>query len=119
MSRKKNAGAFSGSAAMNCRRRLPSISITVTSSAKPRPSDSTTLVVSAPGRWILERASRSTVERGRGTRRAISRTSAATSHSNRNKPPDAAKKIAAMRWSTESLIASAASTAMTSAVATT
>ena len=64
MSRKKNAGAFSGSAAMNCRRRLPSISITVTSSARPRPSESTTLTVSAPGRWMLAIASRSTVERG-------------------------------------------------------
>ncbi len=35
MSRKKNDGACSGSAAMNWRRRLPSTSITVTSSARP------------------------------------------------------------------------------------
>ena len=38
---------------VNCWRRLPSISITVTSSARPRPSDSTTVGVSAPGRWML------------------------------------------------------------------
>ena len=66
MSRKKNDGAFSGSAAVNSWRRLPSISSTVTSSARPRPSDSTTVGVSAPGRWMLAIASRRTVERGRG-----------------------------------------------------
>ena len=58
MSRKKNDGALSGSAAVNWRRRLPSISSTVTSSARPRPSDSTTVGVSAPGRWMLAIASR-------------------------------------------------------------
>ena len=68
MSRKKNAGARSGSAAMNCRRRLPSISTTVTRRASPNPSDSTTLVVSAPGRYTLAMARRSTVERACGRR---------------------------------------------------
>ena len=97
MSRKKNAGALSGSAARNCRRRLPSISITVTSSARPRPSDSTTLTVSAPGRWMLAMANRSTVERMRGRRRAISIKSAATARSVTNTPAAAATKIAAMR----------------------
>ena len=63
MSRKKNDGAFSGSAAVNWRCRLPSISITVTSKARPRPSESMTVGVSAPGRWILAMASRSVVER--------------------------------------------------------
>ena len=51
-------------------RKLPSISITVTSSASPRPSDSTMLGVSAPGRWMLAIARRAIGERGRGTRRA-------------------------------------------------
>ena len=83
ISRKKNDGALSGSAAMNWRRRLPSISITVTSSARPRPSDSTKLGVKAPGRWILAMASRNTVERGLGTRRAIHMISMATKRSAR------------------------------------
>ena len=71
MSRKKNDGALSGSASANSRCRLPSISTTVTSNARPRPSDSMTLGVSAPGRWMLAMASRKTVERWRGTCRAI------------------------------------------------
>ena len=47
---KKNDGAFSGSAAMNWRRRLPSIWVIVTKTVRPRPSDITTDGVSAPGR---------------------------------------------------------------------
>ena len=47
---KKNDGAFSGNAAANCRWRLLSISTRVTSNERPRPSESTTLGVSAPGR---------------------------------------------------------------------
>ena len=50
--------------------KLPSISITVTSSAMPRPSDSTMVGVSAPGRWILAMAMRSPVARARGACRA-------------------------------------------------
>ncbi len=49
----------------------------------PSPSDSMTLGVSAPARWILAMASRSTVERWRGRRRAIHIVSIATSRSSR------------------------------------
>src|SRR6185503_5983105 len=65
MSTKNTEGALSGSAATNWRRRLPSICSSVTSSASPRPSDSTTLGVSAPGRWILASTRRNRAYRGR------------------------------------------------------
>ena len=84
---------------MNCRRRLPSISVTVTSSERPSPSDSTIVGVSAPGRWILVMASRNTVERGRGNRRAIVISSSAISRSATNVPAAAAMKISATRRS--------------------
>ncbi len=99
MSRKKNDGAFSGSAAANSRCRLPSISVTVTSSASPKPSESTTVGVKAPARWILAMASRNTVERCRGTLRAIHIISMATSRSIRKMPAADAMKIAPMRRS--------------------
>ena len=78
-----------GTAAADCRRSA----ITVTSSASPRPSDSTTLGVSAPGRWILAMASRTTGERGRGSRRAICISSVATRRSSTNTAAAAATKI--------------------------
>ena len=52
----------------------------------PRPSESTTVAVSAPGRWILATAMRSTVERARGAWRAASISSPATSRSVMNTP---------------------------------
>ncbi len=96
---KKNDGAFAGNAAVNSRCRLPSISITVVSKARPSPSESMTVGVSAPGRWMLAMASRSVVERQRGRRLAIHMTSSATSRSTRKMPAAEAMKIAAMRWS--------------------
>ncbi len=65
---KKKDGARSGNCAVKWRRRLPSISTTVTSSASPSPSDRITDGVIAPGREILANASRSMVARGRGKR---------------------------------------------------
>ena len=59
----------------------------------------TTLGVTAPGRWILASASRTTGEAGRGSRRAPSISSAATSRSSTNTASAAATKIAAMRRS--------------------
>src|SRR5665811_1516679 len=64
------AAGLAGRSAANCRCKLPSISITVTNSAIPKPSESTMVGVSAPGRWILAMAMRSTVERARGAWRA-------------------------------------------------
>ena len=69
MSTKKKLGASSGRLPEIWRRRLPSISASVTSRVSPRPSDSTTEGVRAPGRWMLPMASRSAVERTRGARR--------------------------------------------------
>ena len=89
MSRKKNDGALSGSEAENCWRRLPSISITVTSSASPRPSDITTAGVSAPGRWMLAIAIRHTVERGRPSAAAPRISKVATKRSSTNTAPAA------------------------------
>ena len=43
-------GARSGRAARNCLRKLPSICVMVTNTARPRPSDITTEGVKAPGR---------------------------------------------------------------------
>ena len=78
---------MAGSSLANCRRKLPSISITVTSKAIPKPSESTTVGVSALGRWILATAMRKAVERARGMRAAINISSAAT---RRNKTKTAA-----------------------------
>ena len=44
------------------------------------------VAVSAPGRWILATAMRSTVERARGARRAMAINSAATSRKAMNTP---------------------------------
>ncbi len=69
MSIKKKVGAVRQGSGQIWRRRLPSISASATSRVSPSPSDSTTVDVSAPGRWILPIASRSTVERTRGAAR--------------------------------------------------
>ena len=96
---KKNDGAFSGNAAANWRCRLPSISTRVTSKERPSPSESTTLGVSAPGRWMLVTASRISVERCRGSRRASAMVSTATSRSARKITAAETTNIAASRRS--------------------
>ncbi|MNV82946.1 hypothetical protein D3C71_1767170 [compost metagenome] len=78
ISTKKKLGARSAMLPVNSRRRLPSINASVTSSARPRPSDSTTDGVSAPGRWMLPIASRSDGELTRGLRRASQEISSET-----------------------------------------
>ena len=99
MSAKKNEGALSGMrrqelAAADCRRSAS----TVTRSARPKPSDSTTVGVSAPGRWILAMASRATGECRRGRRRAIChRSTVATRRSSTNTAAAATTKMAAIR----------------------
>ena len=65
----------------NCARRLESTSVSATKAATPRPSDSTTEGVSAPGRLRLASASRQTTEAGRGARRASAIAANATSRS--------------------------------------
>ncbi len=119
MSRKKNDGACAGNAAANCRCRLPSISMTVTSNDRPRPSESTTLGVNAPRRWMLAMASRNSVERMCGRRRAIAIVSIATSHSATKRTAAAPTKIAARRRSYANSTASPARAPTMSAVATT
>jgi len=96
---KKNDGARSGNAARNCRRRLPSIWVIVTKTARPRPSDITTDGVSAPGRWMLAIASRSMVMRVRGRRRASAISPPATPRNSANTRIEEATNTAAIRLS--------------------
>ena len=84
---------------MNCRRRLPSICVIVTSTAKPRPSDSTTDGVSVPGRWMFATASRTMVRPERGARRASAITTDAMPRNSTNTTIDAATNTAATRLS--------------------
>ena len=65
----------------------------------PRPSESTTLGVSAPGRWILASAMRRPVERGRGARAAAAIRPAATKRSNTNTAAAVPTKMTATRRS--------------------
>ena len=95
----KKLGAVAGIVPNSSRRKLPSISTSATSSVSPRPSDSTTAGVSAPGRWMLPTASRKTVERTRGARRASAVTPMATTRRSRNAPAVAPTKMAAIRGS--------------------
>jgi hypothetical protein len=108
MSTKKKFGARSGRLPEICRLRLPSISASVTRSVSPRPSDSTTDGVKAPGRWMLPMASLSAVERTRGLLLAAHCTSAPTTRSTRKARMVAPTKIEAMRRSPENRTASAA-----------
>ena len=50
MSMKKKLGAASGRRSSSWRVRLRSIATTATSTVRPKPNDSTTLAVGAPGR---------------------------------------------------------------------
>ena len=99
MSTKKKAGERSGNASWNCRRRLPSICTTITSTARPRPSESTTDVVSAPGRWIFATASRSAVIFERGSLAASRMINQAITYRTRKVAADATTKNVAIRLS--------------------
>ena len=85
-SRKKKLGVSPGTVRESCARMLPSMRVSATSSARPRPSDSTTVGVSAPGRWMLAIASRNATIRECGIFRAAAISRKATTRSS-TKPP--------------------------------